>query len=383
MNDFSNESLARGLLAQTDGLGSRNFYNLKEALDEDVLSLLDEPARVDRLDVNGIGETLTERLHENLKRWDLDDAADRLDKKDVGILCSADGAYPDHLDNIYDPPPVLFYRGHLETLDAPTVAIVGTRKATELGKTFAQKLATDLADLDVTVVSGLASGIDAASHRGALNSGERSTVAVLGTGVDVAYPRRNEELQEEIERNGLLVSEYPPGTEPNARHFPERNRIISGLSSAVVVVQAGVRSGAIITADCALEQGREVYAVPGAVNDELHDGCHRLIKEGAGLVECAEDIIDYLQVEGDFTAPEQTIEISPEQKTIFECVRAKPVHVDEIVQETELDLGFCAKNLLELEDKGLLLSLPGKRYQRSADTKQIDIEVTEATASDR
>lgn len=316
-------------------------------------------------------------MHENIQQWDLAAARDRLSEKDVGVIGSHTQDYPDHLDNIYDPPPVLFYRGSLQSLRTPAIAVVGTRKASELGKNFAQQLARDLADYGVTIVSGLASGIDAASHRGAINADEDRTVAVLGTGVDIAYPRRNEELQTEIERKGLLVSEYTPGTDPNARHFPERNRIISGLSSAVIVVQAGVRSGAIITADCALEQGREVYAVPGAVNDDLHDGCHRLIKEGAGLVECAEDIIDFLQVEGDFTPPDQTIAITPDQQAIYECVKSKPVHVDEIVQATGLELGFCAKNLLELENKGLILSLPGKRYQRSADAKQVDVEVAE------
>jgi DNA processing protein len=375
LNEVSDEAVARGLLAQTKGLGARNVYNLKEFLDESVLSLFETPARVETLDVNGIGETLTRRMHGNLTDWDLQEARDRLERRDVGVLCSRDEAYPDRLDSIYDPPPVLFYRGGLETLSTPMVGIVGTRKASELGTSFAQKLSGGLADLDVTVVSGLASGIDAASHRGALNSGENRTAAVLGTGVDVAYPRRNEPLQESIEERGCLVSEYPPGTEPNSRHFPERNRIISGLSSAVIVVQAGVRSGAIITADCALEQGREVFAVPGAVNDELHDGCHRLIKEGAGLVECPEDVLDFLQVEGDFTPPDQAVVITPEQERIFEVIHSKPVHLDEVVQETGLELGDCAKNLLELEDKGLLISLPGKRYQRSSDATQITIEV--------
>jgi DNA processing protein len=294
-----------------------------------------------------------------------------------------DSIYPDGLAGIYDPPPALFYRGNTDVIDATRLAIVGTRKGSELGKQFTQTLARDLADIGITIVSGLASGIDAAAHRGAINAKENATAAVLGTGVDIAYPKRNRELQQELERTGLLLSEYPPGTEPDGRHFPERNRIISGLSSAVVVVQAGVRSGAIITADFALEQGRDVYAVPGAVNDDLHKGCHRLIKEGAGLIESAEDVIDYLQVEGEFSPSDQTVVLEPEAHLLFEKIHSRPIHLNELAEETGLDHGTCSKHLLSLEDKGLILALPGQRYQRSQDAKQMTVEIDNGDEDDQ
>lgn len=350
--------------------------NMIESLDGDMLSVFEVPSRLKAIDVKGLGTKRINSLHENLQQWNLTEADDRLTEKSVGIISAADAVYPDCLWEIYDPPPVLFYRGELDTLDSPRIAIVGTRKSTQFGNEFAQQLARDLADVGVTVVSGLASGIDAASHRGALNSGDQSTVAVLGNGVDITYPRRNRELQEEIEQTELLVSEYSPGTKPDGRHFPERNRIISGLSSAVIVVQAGIRSGAIITADCALEQGREVYAVPGNVDDDLHKGCHRLIKEGAALVESAEDVIDYLQVEGSFRPEEQVVELNPEAKKLLNNIESRPIHLDELAQLTGLEHGTCSKHLLALEDKGLIIGLPGQRYQRSPDAKQVTIETT-------
>lgn len=377
MNEPGDETLARALVSQSSGLGPRTTQDLIEELEGDVLSLFESPERAHTLEVEGLGEKRIETLVENLQNWKLDEARERLDQKSVGILSTADEAYPDSLAEIYDPPAVLFYRGGLETFDATHLAVVGTRKGSEFGKNFTQKLTRSLAEIGITIVSGLAAGIDAAAHRGALNGAENSTVAVLGTGVDVVYPKRNRELQEATEQSGLLVSEYPPGTQPDGRHFPRRNRIISGLTSAVLVVQAPVRSGAIITADAALEQGREVYAVPGSVDNELHKGCHRLIKEGAGLVESPEDVIDYLQVDGDFSSTEQTVVIEPVAMEIFEEIHSRPMHLDELAEKTGYDHGTCSKHLLELENKGLVLGLPGQRYQRSSDARQLTVQTSD------
>lgn len=377
MSEATDESLARALVSLSEGIGPRIVRNLVEELEGEVLPLTENPENLRSVDVEGLGEKRTETLIENLRNWSVDRARDCLTEKSIGLLSPADEAYPDSLDEIYDPPPVLFYRGEPSVLDAPRLAVVGTRKGSPFGKNFTQKLARDLAQVGVTVASGLASGIDAAAHRGALNGAEESTVAVLGNGVDVTYPKRNRELQEALEQSGLVVSEYPPGTSPDGRHFPERNRIISGLSSAVLVVQAPVRSGAIITADYALEQGREVYAVPGQLDNELHDGCHRLIKEGAGLVESAEDVIDYLQVDGNFKAEEQTVRVHPVAREMLEEIQTRPVHLDELVESTGHDHGTCSKHLMELEDKGLVLALPGQRYQRSSDARQLTVETDE------
>lgn len=374
MSRATEESLARALVSQSEGLGPRIVRNLVEELDGDVRSVAQNPELLRDVEVEGLGEKRIGTLIENLRDWSIDRTRDRLEEKSVGLLSPADEAYPDSLNEIYDPPPVLFYRGEPSVLDAPRLAVVGTRKGSEFGKNFTQRLARDLAEVGVTIVSGLASGIDAAGHRGALNGADESTVAVLGNGVDVTYPKRNRDLQRAMEESALVVSEYPPGTDPDGRHFPERNRIISGLSSAVLVVQAPVRSGAIITADCALEQGREVYAVPGQLDNELHDGCHRLIKEGAGLVESAEDVIDYLQVDGNFTATEQTVRVHPVAKEILEQIQSRSVHLDELVETTGHDHGTCSKHLMELEDKGLVLALPGQRYQRSTDARQMTVE---------
>jgi DNA processing protein len=350
--------------------------NFVEETDGNLLRMFEDPELIESLDVEGLGGQRTEKLLENLENWEIDRAIERLREKRISLISAVDEAYPQRLFDIYDPPPVLFYRGDLSSLDASRLGVVGTRKGSELGKTFTQDLARRLSELGVTVVSGLASGIDAAAHRGALNGSEASTVAVLGNGVDIAYPSRNRELQHDIEENGLLVSEYPPGTKPDGRHFPQRNRIISGLSSGVLVVQAGVRSGAIITADFALEQGREVYAVPGSVNDDLHKGCHRLIKEGAGLVESAEDIIDYLQVSGQFSPADQSVTISSEAKSLFDLIQSRPVHLDELAEESGLEHGVCSKHLLDLESKDLIVALPGQRYQRSPDARQVTIETS-------
>lgn len=203
-----------------------------------------------------------------------------------------DPRFPAPVLAIPDPPPVLWYRGSLDALDAPAVAIVGSRAASSVALETATRLGEDLAARGVTVVSGLARGVDSAAHRGALRAGR--TIGVLGSGIDRMYPPEHEDLAREIARCGLVVSEYPPGTPPQDFHFPQRNRLISGLSRAVVVIEASERSGSLITASCALEQGREVMAVPGNVLNGRNRGAHALIRDGAKIVECADDIVEEL-----------------------------------------------------------------------------------------
>ncbi len=221
----------------------------------------------------------------------LDDCA----KKELFVLTMADAAYPDRLRNMYDAPLLLYGKGAMPLFDEEaTVSVVGTRDSTPYGIKCAEQLGYGLAKEGAIVVSGLAKGIDAAAHRGALRAGG-FTAAVLGCGVDVAYPAENQRLYEDIAAAGVLLSEYPPQTPPDGKHFPVRNRIISGLSVATVVVEAPERSGALITANMALEQGREVFAVPGPIDSDSSVGCNRLIRDGAGLVSCAWDILSEYQ----------------------------------------------------------------------------------------
>lgn len=378
MTERSGESVARALLAGTDGIGPRSFQSLLDEIDS-ALELFEHPDRLDTLDVRGIGDTRRQQLLDVLDRWDPEAAAGRLAERDIGVLSGADDAYPSLLESIYDPPPVLFYRGSLSPLESTCVAVVGTRSASPGGRQTASRLAAGLAGFGVTVVSGLAAGIDGAAHRGALERGENTTVAVLGNGLETVYPHRHRELQSRIAREGLLLTEYPPDAGPKREHFPARNRIISGLSRAVIVVQAGARSGAIITADLALEQGREVYAVPGAVDDERHTGCHRLIKEGAGLVESPEDVIDFLQLEGVYRPPGREVSLDEPARTLFALIKQRPVHLDELVEESGSTIGDCARRLMALEREGLIHTLPGQRYQRSRDAAHVEVVPPEGT----
>ena len=278
-----------------------------------------------------------------------------------------EGRYPRLLREIPDPPVCLFVKGDLRP-DEPCVAIVGTRRASNYGRLVAERMARQLASQGVTVVSGLARGIDSAAHRGALEGGGK-TVAVLGTGLDVAYPPENGDLQREIGRKGALLTELPPGTMPHPWNFPMRNRIISGLSYGVVVVEAPEGSGALITAATAAEQGREVFAVPGDVMSGRSKGCHRLIKEGAKLAEDASDVVEEIPALSGRPAPpllRAPVEgLSPEEARVFECLDLTEKHVDTIAAEAGMPPGEVAKALTLLEIKGLCRRLPGDMFVKT------------------
>jgi len=248
------------------------------------------------------------------------------------------------------------------------VAVVGSRKPSPYGLLVAEKLAKDLAALGITVVSGMARGIDTAGHKGALAGGGR-TVAVLGCGPDVVYPRENKKLVDRIVENGAVISEYPLGTLPEPWHFPARNRIISGLSLGTVVVEAAEKSGALITADFALEQGRDVMAVPGNVVSPLSRGPHRLIRQGARLVEGAGDIIDEMGLERLFPVPEESsggkYKMSAEEEALYRLLSLDPVPLDELIDRTGLPPQKVMAALMYLEIKGLTRQMPGKLYVRA------------------
>ena len=280
------------------------------------------------------------------------------------VVTLADEAYPRLLLEIADPPPVLYAAGSLEVLQRPALAIVGSRNATAQGERNAESFAHALSDSGFTIVSGLALGIDAAAHRGGL-AGRGSTIAVLGTGIDVAYPQRNARLADEIAARGLLLSEFPLGTAPAPTHFPRRNRLISGLAQGCLVVEAALASGSLITARAAAEQGREVFALPGSIHSPLSKGCHALIKSGAKLVEAAEDILTELggfQPSGfaSTTAHAQ----SPQPDGLLQHMGHDPVDVDSLCTRAGLSAEQVASELLRLELDGQITALPGGLYQR-------------------
>jgi DNA processing protein len=281
------------------------------------------------------------------------------------LLTLADPAYPQALLTTPDPPPVLFAAGRTDLLNQPALAIVGSRNATQQGASNAEGFANALARAGLTIVSGLALGIDAAAHRGALAAeGGASTIGVVGTGVDVVYPASNRALINEIRGRGVIVSEFALRTPAIASNFPRRNRIIAGLARGVLVVEAALRSGSLITARLAAESGREVFAIPGSIHSPLARGCHRLIRDGAKLVESAQDVLEELGV-GATAAPAAASAVEPElHPELLALLGYDPVDLDLLAQRSGRSAGELAGALLELELAQYVARLPGNRYQR-------------------
>ncbi|MBE7423251.1 MAG: DNA-protecting protein DprA [Zoogloeaceae bacterium] len=280
------------------------------------------------------------------------------------ILTLADAAYPQRLLDTPDPPTVLYAMGRAELLNAPAIAIVGSRNATPQGEANAEAFAAALSDAGLTIVSGLALGIDAAAHRGGLR-GQSSTIAVIGTGIDRVYPPRNRALAREIAERGAIVSEFPLGTPALRENFPRRNRIISGLARGCLVVEAAERSGSLITARQAGEQGRDVFAIPGSIHSPLSKGCHKLIKQGAKLVEEARDILDELGMNGARPAKASDPQPSDDQTSqLLACLAYDSCDVDTLAARSGLTAERLYAILLQLELDGRIASLPGGRFQR-------------------
>lgn len=295
---------------------------------------------------------------------------ERLEKKKYLILTLEDKEYPDYLREIFDPPYVLYCAGKVEALKGPAVSIVGTRKCSPYGRAVAERLARELACRGIVVISGLARGIDSIAHLGALKGGK--TVAVLGSGLENIYPWENRRLFERIVEQGAVVSEFPLKSPALGFHFPIRNRIISGLSLALVVIEAKKRSGSLISARFALEQNREVMAVPGNVTSELNQGTNWLIKSGAKLVECWEDVAEELpsplkekllsQKKEDKGKP---LPMSHQERKLFELLRPDSLtHIDEILEKSDFSVSEVLSILLSLELKELISQSPGKYFQR-------------------
>ena len=341
-----------------------------------------------KLDRRSLGNFLKVRHQVNL-----DEVLRQVDRAGAQVMTWDTPDYPNLLRQITDAPPVLFVRGALTPADEWSVALVGTRKATVYGREVAHRLATDLVQNRVTLVSGLARGIDSIAHKAALDAGGR-TLAVLGSGVDHIYPAEHRKLAEAIVENGALLSDYPLGTRPEAANFPARNRIISGLSLGVVVVEAGFKSGAMITADFALDHGREVFAVPGSILSPASAGCNRLLRDGASIVTEVGDILETLHLD-QVSEKQLAREILPANATeaaILERLTAEPRHLDELSREIELPVETISSTLVMMELKGMTrqvgplqyvvarepdeeyaLTVPANKPSRHGDTESTEI----------
>lgn len=310
----------------------------------------------------GIPKTAAEKLASFRSRFSVEEAWETLEKSGSRTLGIHEPDYPVPLKSIADPPPLLFYRGDLACLRKPALAVVGSRSATPYGLLQARKLSETLSACGFTIVSGLARGIDRAAHQGALEGG--TTAAVLGSSLDRIYPPENENLARRIAEQGVLLSEFPHGTPPLAWNFPRRNRIISGLSLGIVVAEAGEKSGALITARFALEQGREVFALPGNPDRETSRGTHRLIEEGAKLVQEIRDILEefpYLSLQ----LPSAQIPEALEGQILGAFQNKKEgILIDHLVYQTRIPVHDLAGALFVMETKGLVARLPGNIYVR-------------------
>ena len=311
----------------------------------------------------GLDRRALSSLLKTRDQLDLDAELEKLAAQNVQFFTWDDAGYPPRLLQIPDPPPLIYVRGQLTAEDEWAVAVVGTRRASAYGRTVTQRIATNLAINQMTIVSGLARGIDAEAHRAALKARGR-TIAVLGCGLDLIYPPEHRNLAREVVEKGALVSEYPLGTRPEAKNFPPRNRIISGLSLGVLVIEAGIKSGALITADYAADQGRDVFAIPGNLFVRSSMGSNRLIQDGARLATGAEDILEELnltmvaqQAQVRAAVPETEAEAQ-----LLPYLSLEPVHVDELCRQAELPIAQVTSNLALMELKGMVRQVGGMNY---------------------
>jgi DNA processing protein len=367
-------SLTSWLALQTiDGVGDRTLLKLIQAFGSPGAVLT---ASQDELLRVGCSPELAESVRRGPEltiRRQIDRQLKLVERLKIRVVTIFDQSYPARLRTIADPPPLLYVSGTLSPQDDAAVAIVGGRRATPSGRMSTEEIAKELAERGVTIVSGLARGIDAAAHRGAL-AGEGRTIAVLGCGIDRTYPPEHDALRRSIESHGAVISELPVGSSPQSHHFPRRNRIISGISLGVLVAEAATNSGSLITAKLALEQGREVFAMPGSVREEACRGSNGLIREGATLIERAQDILDEIlpqmdarlratlspgQADSDSRQP-----LRDEDALVYEALSSEAQTVDAVIESTGLSAAQVAATLLSLELYGRVRQLPGQQYVR-------------------
>lgn len=372
--DKSVQGTAAGLedlltLNMVEGLGVTLLSRLLERFGSPEAILA--ASRRELEEVEGVGSALSRNICKARKQIDARAQMKSAEKFAVKIITAASDDYPKPLRRIFDPPLVLYVKGEYKEEDALAMAIVGSRRASYYGKNQAERLAGSLAKMGFTIVSGMAWGIDSAAHRGALAAGGR-TIAVLGSGLANPYPKGNEKLLAEIVENGAAITEFPLNFPPRPENFPRRNRLISGLCLGVVVVEAAERSGSLITARWAMEQGREVFAVPGPIDSTTSRGTHRLIKDGAKLVERVEDVIEELGPLAEVLTPVPKEKkpgpsgLKPEEEKILEVLSpSEPKSIEDIIAETGLTAQAASSVLMVLELRKLVKQLAGKRFVKA------------------
>ena len=342
------------------GIGAVRFRALLEAFGSAEAAWNASPVA---LSDAGLSQKVVENFQRVRKGVSLEQVAERIHSLDVQVLTWDDPAYPRHLKEIDQPPPVLYVRGRLQPEDDWAVAIVGTRKVTAYGRQVAEEVAATLASSGVTIVSGLARGVDSIAHQAALNAGGRS-LAVLGNGVDLVYPPENRKLAAQLVEHGALLSDYAVGTQPDGQNFPPRNRIISGLALAVIIIEAGLTSGALITAAFAAEQGRDVFAVPGNINAPQSQGTNRLIRDGAQPLLSPQDVLEALNLT--MVTQHQAVRVAlptdPVEARLYKLLSQQPKHVDEIRSEASLPIETVSATLAMMELKGMVRQVGGMNY---------------------
>ena len=402
---LSNETISLIHLNLIQGVGLKTVQVLRDVFGSTERALQatsDELRKIDRL-----SPAVCDLLIHKPVLYPIERELELIHKYGCQVVTLYDAAYPPHLKEIDTPPVVLYVKGELTPEDALSISLVGSRNAKDYGRKVSYRLSYQLAQRGVTVISGLARGIDTSAHRGALEAGGR-TIAVMGNGLSVVYPATNSSLAEKIEASGALVSEFPMAVRPKPRNFPRRNRIISGLTLGTVVVEASNRSGALITARLAAEQNREVFAVPGEIFSELSAGTHKLINDGAKLINTVDDLLNELppyvlnqiqsqaspspvpdtealptqassveKKDAELVPPQPSLnaqqsvstppppDLTPDEKTIFEAIEVPSSHIDTIVRTTQLPIGQVSSVLLMLELKGIIQQLPGKQFAKA------------------
>ncbi|MCX8030141.1 MAG: DNA-processing protein DprA [Thermodesulfovibrionales bacterium] len=353
--------------------------NIGPASVKKLLNIFNTPEMIFKADFAKLNNILKEGQAQNIKafnEWDsIDKEIEKIKRLQIKIVTFVDKEYPEPLKHIDLPPMILYYIGSLRPEDKYSIAIVGSRLMTEYGNRVATKLSSELASYGITIISGMARGIDAVSHRAAIKVGGRS-IAVLGSGLDKPYPYENKELFKALQNNGCVLSEFPLGTPPNKENFPRRNRLISGLSLGVLVIEATKESGSLITANYALEQNKDVFAVPGNITSKSSYGTNELIKKGAKLVQTVEDILDELKphlanykeynlrlFEKKTTSTLSQPDISEDEKDIISIIGNEVVHIDTLTRKlNNLTTGKLYELLLQLEIKGLIRQTEGNKY---------------------
>lgn len=349
-------------LSRVYGLGGQGICNL--------LRVFGSPEAVFSATKKQLAEVVSETVASEIilgtNQAEIQSTLDWLNASETNqIITLADEAYPQLLLEIHDPPPLLYCKGDVQLLNTPSIAMVGSRNASPQGDKNAQDFAEALTQHGYTIISGMALGIDGAAHRGALR-GEGKTIAVVGTGLDIVYPAKHRDLAHQIVSSGLIISEFGIGTPSRPENFPRRNRIISGLSLGCLVVEANVQSGSLITAKLAAEQGREVFSIPGSIHSPVSKGCHLLIKQGAKLVDCVQDILDELNSKTNMQMRQTIAKNSAEPHPVLDCMGYDPINIESLVTISGLTAESLSAMLMVLELEGQVATLPGGLYQRIA-----------------